>query len=94
MQISGMVFLVQGERKFLSSWGEGVLVIKEQLSLVKGRSLNPGFPCLLCVVLLGFNFTFSLEFIPVQENLSFCFPPCAVSLPYSVSFACYPCSKI
>lgn len=73
MKISGMAFLVQDERRLLCSRGEGVLVIKQQLSSVKGRNLNPDFPCLLCVLLLGFIFTLFLEFIPVQENLSFCF---------------------
>lgn len=59
MKISGMRFLVKGERSLLSSWGwgEDVPVIKQQLWLVKGRNLNPGFPCLY-VVLLGFIFNF------------------------------------
>lgn len=93
--ISGMGFLIKGdeESSLLSSQGENALVIKQQLWLVKGRSLNPGFLCLLYVVLLGFIFNFFWVH-PSSRTLSFCLPRCTMSFPCSVSFACNPCSKI
>lgn len=64
--------------------------------MVKGSSLYTGFPCFLYVVLLGFifNFFFFLSSSQFKDFFFFCLPLCKMSFPYSVSFACSPCSKI